>query len=150
MVRQIVALVFITFAAPYLVLHWLLVLGPWPTQLLGARGYENVLLIGTVGVTIYGLPVLLFSACLFLSLKKLGFINWLSYALSGAFIGFCVMFIVTSRMISFSGSWGVEVSHPEVFGMRIVGLPAGIICSWIYWIVAIKRTPNNGHAIDPA
>ena len=138
MVRQFGALFLITAAAPYLVLLWMLVLGPWPIGLLGPTEYRKVLHVGTFGLMIYGLPVLLVSACVFLGLKNAGCITWLSHVLSGCLIGFYMMLDMTARFINVPALISFEASSSDIDDMRTVGACVGAISGWIYWCIAIR------------
>lgn len=50
---------------------------------------------------------------------------------------------------------GFHLVFADMFGLEdgyifASGVPIGAICGWIYWRIAIKRTPANGHAIEAA
>jgi len=80
----------------------------------------------------------------------MAFTNWFSHTLGGTFMGFCATFIVTNEIVRVSALMGVEVSRNDISRIRIVGLSIGAICGWIYWRIAIKQTPDEARAIDPA
>lgn len=50
---------------------------------------------------------------------------------------------------------GFHLSFSVILGLQdacvfATGAPIGAICGWVYWRIAIGRTPSNGHAIEAA
>lgn len=95
--------------------------------------------IGTFGLILFGLPLLLISAVLALALQGLSCSSRWHAMVSAGVLGFVFMTVV---LIS-------EGLH-ESWSYLVAGGCSGAICGWIYWRIAIRRTPDSGHDINAA
>jgi hypothetical protein len=106
----------------------------------GSRGLLDLvefIPLGTFGLLFFGFPILLVSSLLALALSRLcrRLPLWLPMTI-GVVLGPCVVSMIFSE--SFERIWTYLVSAAL----------AGATCGWIYWRIAIGRTPPNGHAIE--
>jgi hypothetical protein len=93
---------------------------------------------GTYGLILFGLPVFAgaSTAALILHVLKVKSLVWA--IIMGAITGLlCGLYIILPR---FENDWVILPSFPS----------SGAICGWIYWRIAIRRTPDNSRAIDAA
>jgi hypothetical protein len=138
-----------TAVAPYLVatcfpLAGSLVRGNFP----GADNFRlslgfisNVVLFGTYGLVIFGLPLLWVAsfAAYFIEKKSSGSMptTLLIGAVTGSVFGLPLI-IYSVPFEELARGWGVILCFALL----------GTICGWIYWLIARKRTPERPHAID--
>jgi uncharacterized membrane protein HdeD (DUF308 family) len=95
--------------------------------------------LGILGFLFFGIPLLLLSSVLALALSRLSRHppSWQPMIIGGV-LGLCFVSVIFTE--SFEGTWTCLAS----------GALAGAICGWIYWRIAIGRTPPDDHAIKAA
>ena len=135
--RRILALLTACAAAPYLTVLFMLIAdlsyggGPGiksPLDLLKAVP------LGTFALLLLGLPLVCGASLLAFVLHGRRWERRWHLVLAACVLGSCFVRLMFSD----------ELNHLLEGGL------AGAICGWIYWRIAIKRTPANSHAIDPA
>jgi len=138
--RQIKGIVAATLAAPYvasLLMALRIVISEQrsPDALFTERFYDDIALLGTVGLFYSALPTL------FLSLIAAAILNMLKLrsALSSLLIGLVVG-------LTFGAFFSASSFRDNIHLMLIFAV-SGAICGWIYWLIAIRRTPEAPHAI---
>jgi len=98
--------------------------------------YEDVAFLGTIGLFYAGVPTLI------LSLIAAGILNLLKLRsakasmLTGSVVGLIF------------GTFFSASSFRDNTHLMLIFTVSGAICGWIYWRIAIGRTPRNGHAIE--
>lgn len=141
MTRRIAGLLAACVAAPYLMAFFTLAFeffsdgGPvveTPLDLFKA------IPIGTLALILLGLPLLCAASLLAVVLYGNGWERRWHVVLAACLLGLC--------FAGFTFSWELKKS----FALLFQGGLAGAFCGWIYWRIAIKQTPEKGHAIDAA
>jgi peptidoglycan biosynthesis protein MviN/MurJ (putative lipid II flippase) len=97
--------------------------------------------ISTVVLIVAGIPILFASALCAALLNAAGWNTRRASITAGSLTGFCFIALLTSSPANFGDEWA--------YALAIGTLPGGV-CGWIYWRIAIKQTPENPRAIDPA
>jgi hypothetical protein len=151
MLRTVGAILAASLAAPYvasLLIHVLTALVGASTEtslLLAAPSYFDgfldllkFLVIGTFGAMMFGVPIILGASLVACALHVFALHTKRYVIASGSGLG-CVS--LTLLFVQ-------ERSDPWIYPMA--GLLSGAICGWVYWRIAIGRTPDGPHAIDPA
>jgi len=139
--QQIKGIVAATLAAPYvasllMVLRIVIMEHEDPAPLFTERFYDNIALLGTIGLFYAGLPTLI------LALIGAGILNGLKLRsavaslLGGSIVG-----------LIFGALFGAS-SLKDNIHLMLIFVASGIICGFIHWRIAIGRTPRNGHAIE--
>jgi hypothetical protein len=144
MVRTVGALLAATLAGPYtyLLLSWLtnFALDPSvPSLEASIMALPMLMFMGTVGLVLAGVPALLLGASALGFAWKLGLYSRRYAVSAGAIIG-----------SGFAALYLDSEFQSETVQSVIIGALSGAICGWIYWRIAIGRTPDDPHAIDPA
>jgi hypothetical protein len=143
MARQIGALLLATIAAPYLgalslLISTILSQGTmWEIHALKEipEFIGLIFLVGTFGVALYGLPVLLAASVTAFFITRLRVRSPVLIIGAGSLMGF---------------GFGIYINRRNYWTF-VPGLAlSGAICGWIYWRIAITQTPNAPRAIDPA
>ncbi|MEZ0169006.1 hypothetical protein [Microvirga sp. TS319] len=96
------------------------------------------LIVGTAGLVIYGLPIAIAAGGFGGVLIWIGFRHPAIAIMFGAALGAlfgCVLQAGQER--TGNGFWLIRISM----------ILSGAICGFIYWRIAIRRTPEAGHAI---
>jgi small-conductance mechanosensitive channel len=86
-------------------------------------GVLNVPFLGTIGLAMFGLPILLVAAIVALALDIFGLRSKRHSVIGGGGLGGLFLGLL------FSGSWIPLVA----------GLLTGAVCGWIYWRIALHR-----------
>jgi len=139
--RQLKGIVGATIAGPYLAAFFLSLLimlreHDNPYGLLETEFYEFVLFSGTIGLLYTCIPTLILSLIAAMILSLLRWSPFTKALTAGSLIGLCFGAFLSAS--DFSSNW-----H-----LMAIFLLSGAICGWIYWRIAIQRTPSNGHAIE--
>ena len=145
MLRRFWGLVAATAAAPFLTSLFM------GLHLLGAHGIRSfddavgfvaaVLFLGTAGLVIYSLPIAITASLLSAFASGMDLTDRIVAMATGAALG--ATFCLGIDLAAGSEQFGSE------FWQNLISMtPSGAICGWIYWRIAIRRTPGNGHAID--
>lgn len=139
--RQIKGIIAATLAAPYvaslLMALWIVLFEPRvPDPFFAERLFKDVIFLGTVGLLYAGLPILI------LALIGAGILNGLKLrsGVASLFSGSIVGLIFGA----FFNASGLR----DNIHLTLIFVVSGAICGWIYWAIAIGRTPRNGHAIE--
>lgn len=137
MTRRIVALLTACAAAPYLTVLFMLIID----LAYGEKGAEfpldllKAVPLGTFALLLLGLPLVCAASLLAAILHGGGWEARWHCTTAACLLGSCFVGLVFSEELTKS------------LAPLIQGGLAGAICGWIYWKIAIKRTPTNGHAI---
>jgi len=98
--------------------------------------FEDVLALGTIGLFYACMPTLVLSLIAAGLLNLLAMKSSTSAILAGSLVG--LSFGAIFSVGDISGNWHLAVSFTL----------SGAICGWIYWLIAIRRTLSNRHAIE--
>ena len=109
-----------------------------PSYLDGFLDLLKFLVIGTFGAMMFGVPIILGASLVACALHVFALHTKRYVIASGSGLG-CVS--LTLLFVQ-------ERSDAWIYPMA--GLISGAICGWVYWRIAIGRTPDGPHAIDPA
>lgn len=146
--RRILGAVASAAASPFLMMFFLtwvdLVVQGDGQPIWGRGGFVNIPLFGILALLLLWAPLLLLAAIAFVLgsiLQRAGFRSAMTCAASGAPIGLVFLFLLATS------------GPPEPFSTfdwlaLLSGAASGTVCGWIYWRIAIGRTPANGHAIE--
>ncbi|WP_457089098.1 hypothetical protein [Microvirga sp. P5_D2] len=136
--RHVLGVITASAAAPYIVGTFLFLyaalssLSSSDAMSLGEalKSSPTVLVFGTFGLIMYGLPVLAGAtiAALIIHVLKVRSRSWAVGV--GAMTGLCCGLYITFPR--FESDWVILPSF----------LPAGAVCGWIYWRIAIRQTPD--------
>lgn len=123
-------------AAPYLCLLFIALLanGFTDDRIPDAVGW--VIGGGTLALVWAGVPVFLIGGVVSGMLETFGLRSQMTMIAGGAAVGFS--FLTPLLLSDQKGDWIFPVA----------GMLSGAICGWLYWRIAIGRTPRNGHAIE--
>ncbi|KLK92093.1 hypothetical protein AA309_16935 [Microvirga vignae] len=139
--RQLKGIVAATLAAPYvasLLMALRIVIFEYRSAnaLFTERFYGDIALLGTIGLFYAGLPTLILSLIAASILNMLKLRSVASSLLFGSVVG------------SAFGLFLSASSFRDNVHLMLIFAASGAICGWIYWRIAIRRTPPNGHAIE--
>ena len=137
MQRHILGVVTATIAAPYLVslvdyLSALMIDGPKSFM-----GLIDSILLGTNGLLFFGIPTLVLASICAAILHRLKLRTRGWCMLGGAGVGLGSLGIMVLSV-------GIDIGIPQLLLMSL----SGALCGWIYWRIAIRRTPENARAIE--
>jgi len=141
MLRRVLGIVAAMAAAPVLLflsmalMSWVLQGFPWPRPPIGFFiALAAFGLFPFVALPLTFLTASLIALGLSLLVEKAGLRSRLPYMLLGTVTGpALVLWITWPEMLS---------------GIPAFAAPAGALCGWIYWRIAIGRTPGGARAID--
>ncbi len=153
MLRRVLGIVAAIAAAPVLLfllmalMSWVLHGFPWPRLHIGF--FIALVAFGLLPFVALPLPLLtasLISLGLAWLLERAGLRSRLPYMFLGAVTGPALVLWITWSLSSKPSphDWTKMLS-----GMPAFAAPAGALCGWIYWRIAIGRTPGSARAIDP-
>jgi hypothetical protein len=149
MVRTIWALLAATIAAPYLVAFFFFLFeAPFgdSREINEPLDFLKVLVIGSFGLGIFGLPTLLLAGVVAFILNLLGcHSRWhaiVSAAVLGGVLGcgFLALFFIESHEF-------IELDE-DLWMFPLAGLLSGAICGWIYRMIAIAPCNHEGKPIS--
>ena len=137
MQRHILGVVTATIAAPYLVslvdyLLTLMINGPK-----SFTGLIDSILLGSNGLLLFGVPTLVLASICAAILHRLKLRTRGWCMLGGAGVGLGSLGIMVLSV-------GIDIGIPWLLLMLL----SGALCGWIYWRIAIARTPEGSRAID--
>jgi hypothetical protein len=105
-----------------------------PTIESAAEFFTGIMMFGTAGLIIYGIPVLAFVAIAALVLHALDAHSPLIITAIASLVGLCFGLFLTSPDFH---EWSVI---PSAF-------ISAAICGWIYWRIALRQTPDGNRPI---
>jgi hypothetical protein len=138
--RHILGVVAATVAAPYLVM---LIEYLFNNNTRGLTGLWSGIQAGTMGLVVFGLPTLILAGicAAILHRLKLQARSWCMLGGAGVGLSFHGLIQLLPGTTMNIGFW------PLLF-VLLVNLLSGALCGWIYWRIAIRRTPDNARAIE--
>jgi len=153
--RRILGVAAASLAAPFLLVTIVIVLGYLAEALeggfyqprLGWRIANALILYGVGAIIVFPIPLLvtaLISGGLASLLEGLGFRSRLPFMAGGAVMGTALMLWITGNP---GALWSGDY-WPLFAGTMTLAALAGSLCGWIYWRIAIARTPENARAIE--
>jgi len=101
--------------------------------------FPGTLIAGTLGVLLFGFPLFLISFLLASLFHYARVDSWPTAIVSGTAVGLCFTLWLNN---------GMEPMPDALVFFHLPYVLAGLISGWIYWRIAIGRTPRNGHAIE--
>ncbi|WP_414472701.1 hypothetical protein [Microvirga sp. M2] len=146
--RQIIGLLVASAMAPYAMVFIVLGLEPvlqidlLSIELTGPLDLYKFVLLATVVAASLGPLIALLAGLVVWGLNALGWKTPWVIVLSGSLFGLCV------NGALFGGLALSSAPQLAAYACYVAaGTLAGAICGWIYWRIAIRRTPEAGHAI---
>src|SRR5690606_6635230 len=97
--------------------------------------------LGSFALLLFGIPLLILAGICAALVHIVEQPTWRGPVLGGAVLGLGFVAAIFVRSLEHDA---------ETIVMLIAGLCSGAICGWIYWRIAIGRTPREARAIDTA
>jgi hypothetical protein len=150
MKRQILGILAASIAASYLAPFLMLLFDSisTPTGIPERAAILNACLFGLFAIMVFGLPLLLIGSLIAVLLHRFAIHSKWSLILGGAVLGLCLTFAV--EPVSLSMLIFLLREEPGSRHFFLAAILAGTLYGWIYWVIAIRRTPDDACAIDAA